>query len=378
MRVAIVNPVWEPSAVSPEATLRRFRTLTGWAGAVAGAGAIVSVHQRFSLDATLQQGGVSYGFVRDGGGPAPARFSTRLGELDASVRAVVPDIVHVNGVVFPEWLRALRRALPPRIRMVAQDHGGWHPGHASLWSRLWVRRGLGAVDALLVSSPGHAAQWRAAHVASKSLMVADVMEASADLQPLPRPEARSLSRVEGDPAVLWVGRLTPNKDPLTMLEGFSSFLNHRRDAALTMVFNGGAMLGAVRARLAGDARLAARVKLAGEVAPNEIAAYYSAADIFVSASHFEGSGYAAIEAMACGAVPVLTDIPSFRVLTDHGRVGALWEPSHAQSLCQALARAAAGPCAALRPLVREQFESALSWEALGRRAVGIYRDVCAR
>jgi glycosyltransferase involved in cell wall biosynthesis len=234
------------------------------------------------------------------------------------------------------------------------------------------------VDALLVSSPGHAAQWRSAHAAPRTLQVADVMEASADLQPLPGPEARARSGLAGDPAVLWVGRLTANKDPLTMLEGFSCFLDQRRDATLSMVFNGGTMLEAVRARLAGDSRLAARVRLVGEVAQSDMAAYYSAADIYVSASHHEGSGYAALEAMACGALPVLTDIPSFRVLTDQGRVGALWQTGQPQSLCQALVRVAAGTCAALRTSVRERFESALSWEVLGRRAVGIYRDVCAR
>ena len=77
--------------------------------------------------------------------------------------------------------------------------------------------------------------------------------------------------------------------------------------------------------IARDPRLAARVRVVGAVAASQMAAYYSAADIFVSASHREGSGYAAIEAMACGAVPVLTDIPSFRVLTANGRVGALWQ-----------------------------------------------------
>ena len=42
--------------------------------------------------------------------------------------------------------------------------------------------------------------------------------------------------------------------------------------------------------------------------------YYGAADVFVSGSHSEGSGYALIEAMSAGVVPVVTDIPSFRAI----------------------------------------------------------------
>src|SRR6187549_623343 len=142
MRVAIVNPVWEPAAPTPEETLHRFRSLTGWSAAVANAGATVTVHQRFPSSSTAERSGVSYAFVRDGGEPKPRRLWSDSREIAASVRAVQPDLVHVNGVIFPEWLRSLRRTLPPSIRMVAQDHGGWDPAQASVWSRRWVQRGL--------------------------------------------------------------------------------------------------------------------------------------------------------------------------------------------------------------------------------------------
>ena len=54
--------------------------------------------------------------------------------------------------------------------------------------------------------------------------------------------------------------------------------------------------------------------------------FYSAADLFVVGSHHEGSGYALMEACACGAVPVVTGIPTFRLLTGSGSIGALWTP----------------------------------------------------
>ena len=378
MRVAVVNPVWEPAARTPEETLHRFRTLTGWATALSNAGAAVTVHQRFSSSASMTHEGVTYAFVRDGGRPKPWRLGTDTRLIAASLCAAKPDLVHVNGVIFPEWLRSLRRALPSQVRMVAQDHGGWDPADASLGSRLLVRRGLSTMNAVLVSSPGHASAWRATRVVPDDIPIANVMEASTDLRPMPARDAAALSGVIGHPAVLWVGRLTENKDPMTMLDGFSGMLDAWPNATLSVIYSAGALRGQVDARLARDPRLAARVRIIGAVPASQMAAYYSAADIFVSASHREGSGYAAIEAMACGAAPVLTDIPSFRVLTDNGRVGELWQRGHSQSLCAALMKIAAEPREALRARVLCQYASELSWDVLGRRAVEIYRDVCER
>ena len=51
----------------------------------------------------------------------------------------------------------------------------------------------------------------------RGLAIADVMEASTTLAAIPRDEARRSSGVEGSPAMLWVGRLNANKDPLTVL-----------------------------------------------------------------------------------------------------------------------------------------------------------------
>ena len=59
----------------------------------------------------------------------------------------------------------------------------------------------------------------------------------------------------------------------------------------------------------------------------DMPAWFSAADLFVVGSHHEGSGYALMEACACGAVPVVSDIPTFRLLA--GGAGALWPPGDA-------------------------------------------------
>jgi glycosyltransferase involved in cell wall biosynthesis len=102
-----------------------------------------------------------------------------------------------------------------------------------------------------------------------------------------------------------------------------------------------------------------------------------AADVFVLGSHHEGSGYSLIEALACGLPPVVTDIPSFRVLTGRGAVGRLWPCGDSAALTRALVAAGrADP--ALRTAVRGHFVRELSFAAVGRKLSAMYAEVRER
>src|SRR3954469_21219285 len=129
-----------------------------------------------------------------------------------------------------------------------------------------------------------------------------------------------------------------------------------------MVFSDGDLEATVRNRVAQSPALRDRVHLAGAVPRARIAAFFSAADLFVLGSHHEGSGYALIEACACGALPVVTDIPTFQLLTDG--VGALWRAGDAGECARALAAVAAGDLAAQRVRLAGHFTRALSWDAV--------------
>jgi glycosyltransferase involved in cell wall biosynthesis len=108
---------------------------------------------------------------------------------------------------------------------------------------------------------------------------------------------------------------------------------------------------------------------------DRIAAYFSAADLFVLGSHYEGSGYALMEAIACGAIPVVTDIPTFRLLTGNGSIGALWRVGDATDCARAIGDAARRDLAAERTRLADHFTRELSWDAVGRRALEIYAEV---
>jgi glycosyltransferase involved in cell wall biosynthesis len=178
--------------------------------------------------------------------------------------------------------------------------------------------------------------------------------------------------------VLWVGRLDANKDPLTILDAIEIAARDLPALRLWCCYHEQPLFAQVEARLAASPGLAARVELLGRVPHARIEQLCRAADFFLLGSHREGSGYALIEALACGTTPVVSDIPSFRALTGDGAIGALAPPGDAAALASALVAQAARPRAELRHAAIAHFERALSFDAIGARLCAIYRELLER
>jgi len=363
--VVQVNYAFDETLADPEALLARYTTLTGWSDALAAAGARRStVVQRFHRDARITRGGVEYVFVR--------------GDLRAAVAGAAADVVHVNGLAFAARTWRLRRALPASTAIVVQNHADTGPMGRAPLQRIVGRFARGAVDAFLFAADEHVDRWRRAGFIAPRQATYQVMEASTCLAPVDRGAARAATGVAGAPALLWVGRLNANKDPLTVLTAFERASNALSKATLTMIYSGEDLVREVRARAEQSPALGARVRLVGRVPHERLASYYSAADLFVLGSHHEGSGYAVIEALACGAPPIVTDIPTFRLLTANASCGALWPAGDADACARAIAAVAARDLAGERRRVLDHFARSVSWGAVGRRAMEIYVEVVAR
>ena len=376
MKVVQVNYAYAAQISDHAALVEAYETLTGWSEAVAGAGADVSVVQAFHYDARLSRHGIEYVFCADRRPPdgSSRRWWRRPRALEAAVLAARPDVVHVNSLEFAPEIWLLRRALPAGVALVVQDHANAVPRSFSLAGAV-RRRLFAAADAFLFTAMEQSVPWRSSGFISERQRIYEVLESSTTLRPMDRETARAISRTEGTPSVLWVGRLNAIKDPMTVLHGFERALESLPGAVLTMVYGEEDLLPAVRRRVADSPALTRSVRLVGRVPRRQMAAFYSAADLFVLGSAHEGSGYSLIEACACGAIPVVTSIPSFRVITDRGAIGVLWPHGDAAACAHALVDAAHRNLAEERRRVVSHFDQHLSWPVVGARAVAIYGDV---
>jgi glycosyltransferase involved in cell wall biosynthesis len=293
--------------------------------------------------------------------------------FDALIRKLQPSVVHVHGLDFPADVAVLRGVLPDRPILV-QDHASRPP---RLWRRRTWRRGLAVASAIAFCSREQSRPFARAGLIGARTQVCEIPESSSRFTPGAQAQARARTQLTGDPAVLWVGHLDANKDPLTVLDGLSEAGRSLPNLQLWCCFGKAPLWDAVTSRIARDPRLNGRVHLLGTVPHAEIEHMMRAANFFVAGSRREGSGYALIEALACGLPPVVTNIPSFRALTGDGAVGELWPCGSAQSLSEALLAIASQPREALRLRVRAHFEGQLSLEALGQKLAQTYRGLCA-
>jgi glycosyltransferase involved in cell wall biosynthesis len=366
LSVVQVNYAFDNRLADPDQLLDRYFTLTAWSEALVAAGAgAVAVVQRFHRSARITRNGVAYLFSDE----HPWALARRVAETGA-------DIAHVNGMIFPVRTWLLRRALPGRTAIVVQNHSdGGAVGRAPAL-RIGGRLNRGAADAYLFAALEHAAPWRDAGFITPEQAICQVMEASTSFRPVARDAARRMTGIAGAPAVLWVGRLNANKDPLTVLRGFERALERLPSATLTMIYSEADLAGEVRQFVNGSAALRERVRLVGAVPHAEMAAWFSAADLFVVGSHHEGSGYALMEAIACGVVPVVSDIPTFRLLAGGG--GALWRPGDADAFARALVAVSGSDLSEERAKLAGHFGRELTWSAIGCRALEIYGEVVAR
>jgi hypothetical protein len=72
---------------------------------------------------------------------------------------------------------------------------------------------------------------------------------------------------------------------------------------------------------------------------------------------------------------VVTNIPSFRTITDRGAIGVLWPHGDATACGHAIVDAAHRDLAEERRRVLGHFDADLSWPVVGARALAIYHNV---
>ena len=356
--VAQISFLPAPAGLAGAQVLERWPSLADIAEAAASAGTRISVVQAAAHVERLSRNGVDYHFV-DVRGMRRRERGQRIGDVLGMLGV---ELAHVHGLGFPEESFAMSQRLP-HLPMLFQDHADRPPRR---WWRRWQwrhrYRGLHAVS---FTAPELAWPFAASGVLQPSTRLFAIPESSSRFRPGDRAQARMETGLHGHPAVLWVGHLQEGKDPLTALDGVALAAQRLPGLQLWCAFGRAPLLAKLRTRIERDPWLAGRVHLLGQVPHARIETLMQAADLFVSASRAESCGFAALEAMACGTVPVLTDIPSFRALTGDARVGRLWPCGDARALADALVAATLEQMPAEQ--VRAHFDAMLSFAAVGRR-----------
>jgi glycosyltransferase involved in cell wall biosynthesis len=269
-----------------------------------------------------------------------------------------PDVVFINGFIFPLQVIQLRLTLGRPVKIILL-HRAEKPAKGI--KRFLQRMADRCVNAYLFTSSAFGNEWRWNIDTRK---IHEVIQASSDFYPISRSAARGQTGVKGDPVFLWVGSLNQRKDPVTVVKAFLEFIKSCPDARLYMIYQSDELLETINTIIK-DSEQNKAIILIGKIGHDQLLAWYNSAGFFITGSHYEGSGVALSEAMSCGCIPVTTDFISFKTMT--GDSGLMYPAGNEKELLKILLQTPGLDRDKMKEKVLQQFQSELSFEAIARK-----------
>jgi glycosyltransferase involved in cell wall biosynthesis len=174
--------------------------------------------------------------------------------------------------------------------------------------------------------------------------------------------------------VLYVGRLSPEKNPLGLLEAWAAVHTKAREGALLALVGDGPQREEVHAK-AHAPNLAGSVHLAGQC--GNVATWYRAADIYVISSHNEGLSNSMIEALACGVPVISTRVSGSSILLESPIAGLVVDTGNVENLAGAMESLLQNE--SLRTQfatnARRTFETHFALEVLSKKMIALYKQL---
>jgi alpha-1,3-mannosyltransferase len=238
------------------------------------------------------------------------------------------DIVHIHAIdFFVDYLSLLR--FRHKRPIVVTTHGGifhtkWMPWLKSAYFRTATRESLKHVDAV-VSVSEHDYELFAQIVPEHKL---HLIRNGVEVEPYLTVEKKVTPGL-----LVGIGRVAPNKGVDLLIRAIADI--RRTHEHVRLVWIGQDDCGGVPAlkHLAKELGVGDNVEFTGRIDIEVVKEHLSHANLFVSASNYEGFGLSTLEAMSSGTVPVVTKVGIHPQVIDHGKTGFLVDP-HVRTLSE--------------------------------------------
>jgi len=367
IHICFVVYSYEKTIKDTKDLLSAYHSLTGWCNALVESGCKVTALLRFHKEEHIVEHQTDYYFLKDKHGEQlkPWQIPFRLHQ---KAKAIDADVYHGHNMDKPIQHAHLKYLIGDK-KLLIQNHAET-PKKA--WRIFLQRYLLKNIDAFLFCAKGQEEAWCKHQVITTNNKVYFAMEASTYFRKKDRKKAQQRTKIKGDPIFLWVGNLNANKDPITILKAFLNILSDHPRAQLYMIYRFDDLIKEVKQLVQSHDVLVNNVHLLGAKQYEALEDYYSSADYFILGSHHEGSGYALMESMACGCIPIVTAIPSFCMMTNNGQVGLLWEAGNELALENQIKKALSLDKNDQSKRALLFFEQELSYRAIAAKMKGYY------
>ena len=358
MRFIFLSYNYSPDIKSPKDWVDRINFYVGSLECLARTNTVIRVDQ-INYEGNFTHNGVQYFCVK---ASRTKNYFPR--KLNRFVKSLTPDVVVVSSFLFPLQVIQLRHCLGKNVKIIIQHHA--ERPYTGI-KKFVQRQASRFVDAYIFASGEIGGDWVQRGNLVDEKKIYEIVGGTSVFSPIEKLVAKKKTGVSGSPVFLWAGRLNRNKDPLTVVKAFLEFSKTHVTAKLYMIYQTTELLNDVKKLIAGDENNHSSVVLVGAIPHKEMSYWFSAIGFLVSGSHYEGSGTVICEAMSCGCIPIITDIPSFTTITRNGECGFLYEPGDENALLAAMNEALQTDYGQMQNKILNNFKLELSFEAIANK-----------
>ena len=278
------------------------------------------------------------------------------------------DLVHVHEPLSPS--AGMLAVKATRVPVVGTFHANLDRSLALTVGKPLLRRTFDRLDARIAVSPSARDTWQR-RFGGSMVVVPNGVGSEFFAKPEPLPGYR-----DGDPTVLFVGRMEPRKGLVYLVRAFLRLKPSFPRLRLLVVGRGDGkqqekLMAMVPPRLRTD------VSFVGAVPQEDLPSYFASADVFCAPSlGGESFGIVLAEAMAVGLPVVCTDIGGYRDLVRDDQEGLLVPPRDPEALAASLGALLDNPArrAALGEVARES-AARYAWDVVAGQVAEVYQSV---
>jgi len=177
------------------------------------------------------------------------------------------------------------------------------------------------------------------------------------------------------PYFLYVGRLEKKKNTLGLVEAFALALAKNPSLPHKLVLAGKASFGYDDINYAiNEFRLGGRVIVTGWIEEKDLACFYSNTVSFIFPSKYEGFGIPLLEAMACGAPVIASELPVIKEIA--GEAAYYFDPNDSNAIAKAMLKIA-GEAELRKKLISAGTEQVkkFSWKKCAEETLAVIKNM---